>query len=94
MSQAESTKTLTKQDEERMKGVKRKQITDAFHKTQLYSADAATQYLQKEADSHLNEEIKQLGDMSPFASVAKLVLVGLLWRRQEDWRRKQSYSRV
>jgi hypothetical protein len=21
-------------------------------------------------------------------------LVGLLWRRQEDWRRKQSYSRV
>jgi hypothetical protein len=55
MSQAESTKRLTEQDEARAK-TKRKQVADSFHKTQLHSSEKASQHLQKEADSHLKEE--------------------------------------
>ena len=55
MSQAESTKRLTEQDEARVK-TKRKQVADSFHKTQLHSSKKASQHLQKEADSHLKEE--------------------------------------
>jgi hypothetical protein len=55
MSQAESTKRLTEQDQDRAK-TKRRQVADSFHKTQLHSSDMASQHIQKEADSHLKEE--------------------------------------
>lgn len=56
MSQAESTKKLMEQDESRAK-TKQRQVADSFHKTQLHSSDKSSQHLQKEADSHLKQEM-------------------------------------
>lgn len=57
MSQTESTKKLTQQDNERGER-KRKLVSDSFNKTQLHFSDAASQRLQKEANSHLRDEIQ------------------------------------
>jgi hypothetical protein len=73
MSQAESTKRLTEQDEARAK-TKKKQVADSFHKTQLHSSEKASQHLQKEADSHLKEEMKHQRDTFWLAPVPGLGL--------------------
>ncbi len=57
MSQTESTKTLTEQDQERGKDKTRK-VADSIHKTQLHSSNSNSQYLQKEADSQLEDEMQ------------------------------------
>jgi hypothetical protein len=57
MSQVESTKKLTQQDKERAER-KRKLVSDSFNKMQLHSSDAASQCLQKEADSQLKGEMQ------------------------------------
>jgi hypothetical protein len=71
MSQAESTKRLTEQDEARVK-TKRKQVADSFHKTQLHSSKKASQHLQKEADSQ--KKMKHQRDILRFAPVPGLGL--------------------
>jgi hypothetical protein len=57
MSQTESTKTLTKQDQERGKD-KRWKVADSIHKTQLHSSNSTSKYLQKEANSQLEDEMQ------------------------------------
>ncbi len=57
MSQTESTKTLTKQEQERGKD-KRRKVADSIHKTQLHSSNSTSQYLQKEANSQLEDEMQ------------------------------------
>lgn len=55
MSQAESTKTLCRQDAARTKG-KRRQVSNAFHNTQLHSSTETVEYLQKEAEDMLKNQ--------------------------------------
>jgi len=58
MSQAQSTKILTEQDEARSE-LKTRQVADAFHKTQLHASTPTVQHIQKEAESHLQEEMDE-----------------------------------
>lgn len=58
MSQAESTSTLWKQDDARTRS-KGRSISDSFYKTQLHSDAIATQFLQKEADCQLQNQMKE-----------------------------------
>jgi len=58
MSQAQSTKVLTEQDAARTKS-KRRAMSDAFHKTQVYSHTATSQHLLPQAESMLQVEMEQ-----------------------------------
>jgi hypothetical protein len=57
MSQAESTKVMTDQDAARAKK-KAVAVSDAFHKTQLYSDTPSSQQIQKVAESMLQQELE------------------------------------